>query len=965
MPLRRIAVVLGLAALAACRPSVGERSSPSHVDYAVFDPSTSRIPLPNDLALQTAASLPAGAQKEFLAQLVAAGGFPNDQEVPITIQFVRQPVGGAAEPLALDPASIKLVGASASPTVGVMDITTPTSPQPVAVDSAYDATTGTLTLRNRAGAGGSRAWAPGKKLAVFVRGGDNGVKTTDGGTVEPMPTFAILRTAIANNLSLTDPANQALLPGTASEKAAAGAQLDKIRLAYTPLLPLATAIGLPIAEDVALQTFGIAPVSTAHPTVVPVDQSAGKAPLPFDLLIDPATGKVANNPAFGPAAEGLATLDGFSTTAMILAPTSAPIDATTVNAQTVLLYKLGASGAAPTRLLDVAGALQAGTPAAAAFVTEPPQIQSTTGCPVASCSTAIGLQPGVTVPVNASVTLYLPPLDEKTSYAVIITDGVKDVAGKTLGRSTFANIVLGIQSPVFANGASQLGGVSNGQAQSIEQMRTELAPVLAALPSGVTKDHVAFAHTFRTQSITDTAVSLSAVPFADAAKSVNFVPQAATAFDPAAIGLPSTATGYPDVDSFFNAAIVTLDAIDPATGALQPDNTKWKATPIPALVAVPKPASVASTCGNLKCAPLVVFLHGIGGGHLQVLAPNTSAGNSLVDVLAKNGFVVAAIDIPLHGDRAFCAQNSDCVTSTGADGTCTPDAARASEGDPVVPGTCTGGSTLRLAPSLTTVATANPYFVSSNFFRTRDALRQSILDHAMLALNLARPPAPFPQPGSDPLKTALAGRGIAVDPSKVYFVGLSLGGMIGTNVAASNPRYQRTVLSSPGGSPVDIFLNSPSLRPALDAVFANVIPGYTRAKVTPGDPAFDPVVAAEFLQALNVTKWIIDPADPLNFAKHLKTKLTSPISAGLGPLAATTTDAWFQFPLGDTVIPNAQQLLLQGNTESVPFTIYETAGSGAAPHGMILSNLTAQNDAAAFLVNKTVPPTPTVTITLP
>ena len=81
-----------------------------------------------------------------------------------------------------------------------------------------------------------------------------------------------------------------------------------------------------------------------------VDSGSGVAPLPFDLMREavPADttkpldgGLVKPNAAFGAAGAGLVTLDGFSTTAMILAPTSGPITAGTVAAN-VKLYKRNA-----------------------------------------------------------------------------------------------------------------------------------------------------------------------------------------------------------------------------------------------------------------------------------------------------------------------------------------------------------------------------------------------------------------------------------------------------------------------------------------------------------------------------------------------------------------------------------------------------------------------------------------------
>jgi len=71
---------------------------------------------------------------------------------------------------------------------------------------------------------------------------------------------------------------------------------------------------------------------------------------------------------------------------------------------------------------------------------------------------------------------------------------------------------------------------------------------------------------------------------------------------------------------------------------------------IPALIVVPQvTATIASRlpCANgaLRCAPLVIFHHGLNGGRAQMLLG--------ADDLAAKGFVVAAIDAPKHGDRAF------------------------------------------------------------------------------------------------------------------------------------------------------------------------------------------------------------------------------------------------------------------------------------------------------------------------
>src|SRR5260370_31115162 len=102
MLLRRATpLAIALAALA-CSPTVPydpTNNNPTKIDYAVFDPTGSPpdIPLPNDLALlpQAIATQPP-AQAALLTQFAldtcagSQGCFPNDQEVPITVDFVSQ-----------------------------------------------------------------------------------------------------------------------------------------------------------------------------------------------------------------------------------------------------------------------------------------------------------------------------------------------------------------------------------------------------------------------------------------------------------------------------------------------------------------------------------------------------------------------------------------------------------------------------------------------------------------------------------------------------------------------------------------------------------------------------------------------------------------------------------------------------------------------------------------------------------
>jgi pimeloyl-ACP methyl ester carboxylesterase len=943
MTLRRYAPLV--LALLACQAELDRRPLRA-VEYAVFDPANSLIPLPNDLALASAPSLPDGAQKELLIAFAQAGGFPNDQEVPLTIDFTRgetDPESGAVTYTAPD----VVLSSVSSSTLLVVQVTA-TGALPIAMDYASaqyvkGPTRGTLTLRRMPNAG-KRNWDPGARYAVAVRGGARGVQVEDGhpAGLQPQPTFYVLRESALADRTLTDSHNQFLLPGTPAEKAAAAAQLETIRTQMVrPALLLLDASNIfPASEVALLQTFAIEAGAS-----VPVDAGTATLPLPIDLLRNPDTvqngvkvvGKVVNNPAFGPAAAGLATLDGFSTTAMILAPTSAPIDAATVQGN-VALYKLNGA-AAPTKVLDLATAL--GTGGAPGYVAQPDAIGQPCGDTL--CATAIGLAPAVPAPVPGLGTVPVPPLDEATEYAVVVTNGVKDATGAPLKRSTFAKILLSLQSlPVDAQGKSQLVGVSDAIAGQIALMKGRLAPVLATL-SAEQKSNVVMAWTFRTQSITGTSLQLSAAAYNPAAAAA-FVPGA-----PVANPLLPAMTG---VAAFYDVKINTFDAIDPATGALNPNNAAWPLRSIDALVAVPVAENVPFCAGSEtdRCAPLAVVHHGLGGGRYQAAA--------IASTLTQAGYVVVAIDAPYHGHRAFCSQDSHCATSSAPDapnGVCTPDAAKATQGDAIPPGTCTTGA-LRFdaSPSKMTTTASGNYFISANFFRIRDAIRQDLIDHGAVTLAFAPPAARAA--GTDPFVTQLGTHGIAkVDPSKVHYVGVSLGGIVGTNVVATNPRFSSAVLSVAGGPLVDVFTNAPAFATQVDALFEGL-----------GIDRHDPADAAQYLKTLNVAKWILDPADPVNFAQHLATAPLPHLLANPdGSVPQPAKDVLGQIATCDPVVPNPYNALLYGLAD-VPVTWFEsaTAANGCVGHSAPIQSPEGQAQIASFLTDPSyvVPATP---ITLP
>jgi hypothetical protein len=346
MTFRRSALLAVPLVLAACT-NVTPEAQPATLVFATFDSTTGTIPTPNDLALQAVPTLTQplqAAQRELLQAFIDAGGFPSDQEVPVTIPI---------RAVKWDAATGAYVPAPA-PTVDLATVTTST----VAVLSvgggvstvAFEAVAspGKLVIRKKADASGSRRWTPGARYVVALRGGPGGVKTTTGLPVNADQGIAL----VAPNLDLANPNNQppgglpaplvaqlkglqaALWSPLAWARNGAGLWTPAPSGSVTGAFPAVRDHAFPPAEVAAITGFGVAPSAG---TVALIDSGSGEAPLPIDLIRTGAGGTIAFNAAFGAAAAGLTTLDGFSTTAMLLAPTSDPIDAATVNAGSVFV----------------------------------------------------------------------------------------------------------------------------------------------------------------------------------------------------------------------------------------------------------------------------------------------------------------------------------------------------------------------------------------------------------------------------------------------------------------------------------------------------------------------------------------------------------------------------------------------------------------------------------------------------
>jgi len=357
---------------------------------------------------------------------------------------------------------------------------------------------------------------------------------------------------------------------------------------------------------------------------------------------------------------------------------------------------------------------------------------------------------------------------------------------------------------------------------------------------------------------------------------------------------------------------------------------------------------------------------------------------------------VAAIDGAKDGARSYCmpAKNGTPLAECVAGSTCTPDPALANQGDTAstgTPGKCSGATptdpkfvnkptecsgaacTAFASANAGTPAASGNFVISGNLFRTRDTFRQDVIDQSQLIHVLAVNPLAPPTGSAADIFNAIAATGVVIDPTRVYWVGQSMGGVTGTMDLAVNPRITKALFNVSGGSMVDIFTNAPA--------FASSIGGLlTALGIAPG--------TAAYLQFVNVAKWILDPADPLNFGSHITSStLPNLIKAGLPP--PLNSDPMLpkkvlgQMASCDDTVPNPfnlnlyQQLGLGPDTGSTtngtlttfisPSTINAACPGGVVKHGFLgdwidypagASSIAqqGQDDAAAFFLGDVHPP---------
>ena len=910
-----------LVLLGACAPDITSDPAPPATIIVEFDPAAAVpvVPLPNDLALRTGlivvppSPTDSPAQKEFNEQYLGKlNGFPYESNASVTVSGDLKPESVNAK------------------TVLAFDVTNPAAPAPVVIAPTY--ANKKITIPPPAG-----NWLRAHKYAIATIGGANGLRGAQDQNVVGSQTWTLVASrnplVTCPNGDLKSPACEPavdIIPSTETDPAAKlkdetakGLQLEQLRLLYKPVLD---ALAIPRGDVPIVWTFSI--VDAGEMTFDPANKVI---PFPNDLvrtgpkgtvqLPHPKTGAVMT-PADCQTTDssillvcGLNTLDGFSTLAPLISENS------------------DKAGALDQGTIDAASLTPASVGLAKLATKAPPEIQTTPKwTPCLNCQSSAKADGTPQTSPQQLQWKFDAPLDESTTYFAYVSSAVKDSAGKAVIANPVFALVRSSEPLVDAAGKSTVTLITDDQAKQLEPVRAAFKPAFDFLVTkGVARADLALAFPFTTQSESSILDTLYGVPTQAKALGLPDYPiatQKATALyqgAAAAVGIPVT-----DIQDFYAGQWLTPVAVTGPGGTLNPDPTKIKILPVTWAMSIP-----TDTVAHPMPAggwPVTIFGHGFTRSRNDFLA--------IANSLAKAGQAVIASDVLFHGERTSCTgskastgQADDAASckdpgtmkcDEGFQGLCVlrDDAARLAcvkniSTDPFGDGFCfansqgrcaadnkcqgTGADFLRDASQKVSISGWN-IFSLTNFFATRDNFRQQVIDLSQL-VNVLK--SADPKKLGNQLAVANGGTPVLLDPSKLGYVGQSLGGILGTLFNSVSPDVTNVVLNVPGGALVSIILNAPSFVDAKKALYDTLAGN----GLQPGTPGFD--------QFLGIAQWVLDEADPANMGY----RLTHPVMLASGKMAPNVNrKAFIQFIQGDETVPNIANLALVAgaNRDFVP-----------------------------------------------
>ncbi|MCF6236562.1 MAG: alpha/beta fold hydrolase [Gammaproteobacteria bacterium] len=541
------------------------------------------------------------------------------------------------------------------------------------------------------------------------------------------------------------------------------------------------------------------------------------------------------------------SLDGFSTVAPLKTTIGAAAEASTLGPNTVKLFEvtLNAFGLVDT----VSSELVYGVDYVASVSS------------VDSSGKTIAIVP-------------IKPLKPASSYLAALTTGIQSTDGRNLVPDSVYNITKSPQ-PLHIDGVSQVKVLTDEQAVALEALRPLTNAQEAALAGqSIPSSSVAVSWVFSTQSIGDVLTAVKGVSTSSSSAIISKPIGTASQLVGGPAGIANVHVGTLTLPYYLsNASSSPADPLSKYwTGAGGSNLTRYMSTPdkvsdevVPLLVSTPSNKEMKPNSGW----PVVMFQHGI--------TSNRSAMLAIAETLASVGFATVAIDLPLHGlapthalyingsERTFDIDLANNATLTS----------------------CAEGITFP-CPDGTADSSGKHFINLGNLQVTRDNLRQSVADQFALFNALAT--------------MDYDGNGADFDINKVYFVGHSLGGMVGLVFAALEPNLRDIVVAMPGGGIAKLLDGSASFGPVIAA-------GLAGAGVVKGTADYESFLAA--------AQTLIDSGDPINYTQA--SNPTRDSASGRGVLMIEVIgDGDSNLP--DQVIPNNVTTLAPADTVAAPLS---------------------------------------------
>ncbi len=460
-------------------------------------------------------------------------------------------------------------------------------------------------------------------------------------------------------------------------------------------------------------------------------------------------------------------------------------------------------------------------------------------------------------------TMWLKPqlsLEPEEDYVLVVTEAMETESGRA-HRAQPLGALLTMDAALVEGGASAVSVLSDDEAMRLEPLREQVVEALDE--AGPWSDAVITAVPFRTAS--------SATSVLERRQKL-YDQQVSTEVTNIESTWPSGGAGLLllGVESVIRGEMTVLDHLDPTTREFYPDGQAVERQ-AKFVLSLPEDVSVAEPI------PVVLFGHGLMTSRELLYLVASEFG--------REGYAALSVDLPYHGGRAVCIRDEGCESGASCDtdeGVCRHDdgsEAGLNELDVTFMAPFLAGT--QYEDLLSYPMDSGEVFIDMDSIPgTRDHFAQALLD-LQQAVRVIQ--------GEELGEAVVQESGLWLGDEIVY-MGMSLGGILGSALTATEPAIEDFVLNVPAADLTTLIEHSlvfePLFEDALDA-----------RGIEEGSDAY--------FQFMNTARWVLDPVDPLNMVQHT---VEAPLDYGAMDVDNMLDDrqvrVMIQQAEGDRVVPN-------------------------------------------------------------